>query len=451
MSIRLLAGKLTGVFTRPALVSMFLLINAFVWYSYATVVLQKSIAALDLDFLPNMIVWSTHFVAMVLSALLGVHLIKKLGGRTRFLVIWVLVGTVASLAPLAFGATNIFNAIALCLIFGFTLGFGMPNCMGYFTSQVPIENRGRIGGLVILCTGLGTAGLDLLGINGFAELTITLVIWRATALVVAAFANPGKKLEDRSGMPSYRAVVSQRPFILYFIPWVMFALLYFLTGPVEQNAVAPSVFSDLQLLQSVFSAPSALLGGVFMDLVGRKRLAITGFVMLGLSYSILSFFNNTSVSNNMPIWYAHAAMNGVSFGILYVLFVVTIWGDLDSSAPSDKFYALGVLPFFISKMLQVTVNSQIVATIPISAVFSFAAVYLFLAVLPLVYTPETLPEKIIKDRELKNYIEKAKKASAKAPGIHHEDEQSENGESKVEFEVIPEDEKKAQELAEKYY
>jgi hypothetical protein len=35
---------------------------------------------------------------------------------------------------------------------------------------------------------------------------------------------------------------------------------------------------------------------------------------------------------------------------------------------------------------------------------------LFLAVLPLVYAPETLPEKHMKERELKNYLDKAKKS-----------------------------------------
>jgi hypothetical protein len=38
---------------------------------------------------------------------------------------------------------------------------------------------------------------------------------------------------------------------------------------------------------------------------------------------------------------------------------------------------------------------------------------LFLAVLPLLYAPETLPEKKIRDKELKSYIEKAKKAKEK--------------------------------------
>jgi Sec-independent protein translocase protein TatA len=168
--------------------------------------------------------------------------------------------------------------------------------------------------------------------------------------------------------------------------------------------------------------------------------------MLGLSYSILGFFNDT------PAWYVHIVMNGISWGILYVLFVVTIWGDLSHGAPSDKFYALGVSPFFISKMLQLTIDSQMVAAIPITAIFSFTALFLFLAVLPLIYAPETLPEKTMKDRELKGYIEKAKKEVAKAQQKEDESKQCENKDEDetVEFKVNQEDDEKARELAEKY-
>jgi hypothetical protein len=37
-----------------------------------------------------------------------------------------------------------------------------------------------------------------------------------------------------------------------------------------------------------------------------------------------------------------------------------------------------------------------------------------LAVLPLMYAPETLPEKRIRERELKQYIEKAKRIREKS-------------------------------------
>jgi MFS family permease len=396
-----------------------------------------------------MAVWSTHFAALIVSALLGVYLTKKLGGRTRFLAIWVLVGAIASLAPFALSTTGSFGVVALGLVFGFSLGFGMPNCMGYFTSQVPVENRGRIGGVMILFTGLGTAGLDLIGVNGLVELTITLVVLRTIALGAVAFAKPRLELEESNKAHSYRAVLKQRPFILYFVPWIMFALLNYLTTPVLQNVVSvvsQTMFTDLMIIENVFGAVFALVGGILMDSVGRKRLAIFGFVMLGLSYSIFGFFSDT------PVWYVHVVMNGISWGILYVLFVVTIWGELSQGTPSDKFYALGVSPFFISKMLQLTIDSQIVGAISISTIFSFTAFFLFLAVLPLVYAPETLPEKIMKDRELKTYLQKAQKIAAKAEQKEDESKKCENKEEKDSLEFgVQEDDEKARELAEKYY
>jgi hypothetical protein len=47
------------------------------------------------------------------------------------------------------------------------------------------------------------------------------------------------------------------------------------------------------------------------------------------------------------------------------------------------------------------------------AIFSVASFFLFLAVIPLMFAPETLPEKTLKERELKQYVEKAKKTKEK--------------------------------------
>jgi len=56
-----------------------------------------------------------------------------------------------------------------------------------------------------------------------------------------------------------------------------------------------------------------------------------------------------------------------------------------------------------------------------SAVFSFASFFLFLAILPLAYSPETLSDKIIKNLDLNSYVNKAlmkvKKESRKSQKI----------------------------------
>jgi hypothetical protein len=48
-----------------------------------------------------------------------------------------------------------------------------------------------------------------------------------------------------------------------------------------------------------------------------------------------------------------------------------------------------------------------------TAAFSIAGFFLFLAVLPLMYAPETLPERKIRLRQLRSYVEAAKKVREK--------------------------------------
>ena len=98
--------------------------------------------------------------------------------------------------------------------------------------------------------------------------------------------------------------------------------------------------------------------------------------------------------------------DGVAWGIFYVLFLFTIWGDLSQGSSSEKAYVVGAIPFLLSFLLQVVFAPFMKDVNPIT-LFSFASFFLFIAVLPLVYAPETLSEKIVKDRELTSYVQKA--------------------------------------------
>ena len=110
------------------------------------------------------------------------------------------------------------------------------------------------------------------------------------------------------------------------------------------------------------------------------------------------------------------------------------------------------MPFLFSNLISILVK-PFAEIIPIASSFSLASLFLFLAILPLLYAPETLSEKIMKDRELKNYIEKAQKEAAKTQKKEDGSKQCENKdeEESVEFKVNQEDDEKARELAEKYY
>jgi MFS family permease len=161
-------------------------------------------------------------------------------------------------------------------------------------------------------------------------------------------------------------------------------------------------------IENLITAVFGFIGGFLVDFIGRKRMSIIGFVMLGLGYALLGILSQNSLS-----WYFYIFVDGIAWGIFFVIFVITIWADISNGLPSEKYYAVGVLPFFISYFLRLTVGFDLSSAIPKEAIFSFVAFFLFLAVLPLVYAPETLPEKTMKDRELKSYAEKAQKIKEK--------------------------------------
>jgi MFS family permease len=162
------------------------------------------------------------------------------------------------------------------------------------------------------------------------------------------------------------------------------------------------------MIEGVLVGVFAIVGGFLSDVIGRKRIAIFGFIMLGIGYATLGIY-----PGNLLSWYFYTLVDGIAWGTFSVIFIITIWGDLSYDSSSNKYYAIGGLPYFISNFLRLTVGSYISKTVSAYAIFSLTAFFLFLAVFPLMYAPETLPEKKIREREVREYIEKAKKIKEK--------------------------------------
>ena len=142
--------------------------------------------------------------------------------------------------------------------------------------------------------------------------------------------------------------------------------------------------------------------------MGRKRIIIAGFIMLGIGYAALGLFPQIIFT-----WYFYTVVDAVALGIFGATFFTALWGDLSYNMPSDKYYALGMLPPLLSGLLQTLVSQELAESVPIYGIFSLASFFLFLAVIPLMYAPETLPEKLIRRRELRKYVEEAKKIREK--------------------------------------
>ena len=391
---------------RIALVSTFLIVNAFTWYFLAAKILEGIVNQVATNNNESIVIWSLHFGAIAATTFLGTLLVKRIGRRTLFLV-WTVLGVLSPVGLLTLDFSQTAGALLTSFLFGASLGVGMPNCMECFKRLTNPENRGRYGGLVMLFSGLGLFAFGLAGIKSMELSASVLVIWRIPGLLFLILPDiEGKQLQTKRDV-SYKSVVGQRSFLLYLVPWIMFSLTTYLTTPIQFGIVGQSTVELLIIVENVIIGVSALVGGFLCDTLGRKRMAITGFALLGLGYSVLGIYPQAFSM------YFYTVVDGIAWGNLFVVFVVTVWGDLSLSSPSDKHYAVGVLPFFISKFLQLTVGRDIATLIPTYAIFSFTAFFLFLAVLPLVYAPETLPEKVMKERELKMYVEKAQEIAQK--------------------------------------
>jgi MFS family permease len=232
---------------------------------------------------------------------------------------------------------------------------------------------------------------------------LVFILWRAAGLISFQTTRPDKMEVHDRGDVSYKLMLSERPFILYLIPWAMFSLVNFFHQPLQQFYWGAERSTMITVLEFGIGSVAALIGGHISDKVGRKRLIILGYVILGIGYAILSILPTNDISIG-----TYVILDGVAWGLFALIFFIVIWGDLAGTRRKDRYYLLGELPFLISSYLSAIVDPY-VSVIPMSASFSLSSFFLFLAVLPLMYAPETLPEKRIKDMELRSYLEKAKK------------------------------------------
>ena len=136
-------------------------------------------------------------------------------------------------------------------------------------------------------------------------------------------------------------------------------------------------------------------------------MIITGFVIYGAAYALISLFYEFLIAK-----YIFITIESISTGILWVSFILLLWGDLSEFGSREKYYALGITPFFLTSIIQLY-SGPYFETIESYNAFSLASMFLFITLLPLWLAPETLPEKKIELRRLKTFAEQAKKEREK--------------------------------------
>ena len=120
---------------------------------------------------------------------------------------------------------------------------------------------------------------------------------------------------DIQKAPSYFELIKDRKIQLYLFPWIMFTIINFAEAPMIETVIGPELFPILQLVTWFLVGIFAIIGGYIADIVGRKRVIIAGFVMLGIEYAAMSTFNTEFAG------YLFVFLDGVSWGLLLSVFL----------------------------------------------------------------------------------------------------------------------------------
>jgi len=385
-----------------------IVVNTFSWYFPLYFFFQDVLEKSQLGEFVLFTTFSVHYIGAIVSAVIGAAIVRKFSNRNTLLYLWMLIGIMTSGMLITFDVGN--EAYLLCVSFflGFSLGLGFPSGLAYFGDHSYEENRGRLGGITFFASSISMLIIGLLvSVSPFAVSVLFLTFWRGIGLFL--FYLIESKLERRQNMTdvSYKSILLDKFFALYLVPWVMFCLVNFFEAPIVNNFVGADFVLLISIAEYGIGGLSAIIAGKFADSVGRKRMVILGFILLGIGYAVLGLFSSTIVS-----WYLYTVLDGIAWGIFILMFYLVIWADLAGNRIKEKYYLIGVLPFIVSGYIQVLFTPY-AESIPISVAFSLASFFLFLAVLPLLYAPETLSEKEMEKKRLKKYLEDVKKVKMK--------------------------------------
>ena len=399
----------SALFQREFLSVLIVVVNAISWF-FPLYFFLESILGGFLDY-PSLIgAFGVQFAAIFGFALLGNALVKRFSSRDSFLTVWMFIGILASLSIITLETQNLVNAFLVSLFLGAALGFGFPTCLAYFGNHSSVENRGWLGGITFFASGLIILILGvILNIVGSVFVgTLVLGAWRGIGLLAFLLVRRQQDyMKEKKIEVSYWSVLKDRPFLMYLLPWIMFCITNFLERPIVNDILGAEIALFVPIAEFGIGGVVALIGGWFADSVGRKRILMVGFIALGIGYALLGLFPGIDL-----FWYLYIGMDGFAWGILLLMFFLVVWSELAGTRNKEKNYLIGLVPFLIATYIQV-LFTPFAEDVTVSVAFSLASFFLFIAVLPLLYAPETMPQKKIELKRLRKFADKAKRAKEK--------------------------------------
>jgi predicted MFS family arabinose efflux permease len=304
-----------------------------------------------------------------------------------------------------------YETARLALIFAISVQFSLAllAMFAWFWSSTESEERGRVTGFVGLATlpiyffedGVLLANFDFVSTALFGVLLVLGVLF--VMLVV-----PMKTLaKQKSNVVN---CYEKRTFLLYSIPWILFSLinatLALNISSIISAQVSPSLYSYFLAFQFVGVSSGVVIGGVIADLFGRRSSLMLSLTMYGTSSALLGL-----AQNNAVFLVAYAG-NGLSWGILFMLYIFVVWGDLATEKTVGKTYSIGLAIYYSA--LGVGILFPSLSQIPLIAMTLASCLLIFLLNVPVILAPELLRPDFRERIRLKMHMNAVKKIERKS-------------------------------------
>jgi MFS family permease len=305
------------------------------------------------------------------------------------------------------------EAIRVLLIFavGVFYGIGELAFFSYFWRITALEERGRIAGFVALIAlplyfliGFGlTETLDLFGT---AMLSVILIL---ITLGTTLFRPKMEKLTTKKKIEGN--TFEKRFIVFYSIPWIVFSIINAtLAVNISLNTsqqVTSYFYLTLLALQLIAALLGALIGGLVADLFGRKLPLAFSLTLYGIS-SVLAGLVNNSIA-----YYFSYIANGLSWGILLMMYSFVVWGDLANEKNYFKMYGIGLITFFSATGVGLLLP---VSEIPLVISSLASCMLIFISNIPVILAPELLPSDFREKMKLKLHIKTVRKIEKQNQG-----------------------------------
>jgi hypothetical protein len=298
-----------------------------------------------------------------------------------------------------------FELFRLAIIFIMTAQFSLVllGLFAWFWRNTEPEERGRVAGFVgfvTLPSYFFTAEILLTNLD-LVFVTIFGAILSLAVAITLRFA-PMRNLAIQKSDANY---LKKRTVLLYVIPWLLFSLVNAtLASSISKNIsamVAPSFYLFLVASQVIGATLGALIGGFVADIFGRRPSLMLSLTLYGISSALIGLFQN-----NIFLLFSYAA-NGLSWGILFILYVFVVWGDLATEKTVGKMYSIGLAIYYSALGIGLLI-SPFSAT-PLISITLASCLLLFFLNVPVILADELLSSETRERMRLKVHMSKVKK------------------------------------------